>query len=109
MGKFQPGKSGNPGGRPKEVAEVKALARQHTEEAISTLATVMKDTTAPPSARVMAAGTILDRGWGKAPQHLTIEKTPLDDLDPATLAALADALAGTANSVTERDAGTTRH
>src|SRR5260221_6360467 len=106
---FKPGVSGNPTGRPKENAEVKALARQWTEEAIRTLADVMRDTTAPPSARVMASSTILDRGWGKAPQHLTIEKTPLDELDPATLAALADALAGTKISVAESDEGSTRH
>jgi hypothetical protein len=34
---FRNGQSGNPGGRPKEVAEVKALARTHTITAIETL------------------------------------------------------------------------
>jgi Family of unknown function (DUF5681) len=33
---FQKGRSGNPGGRPKVVAEVKELARQHTGKAIET-------------------------------------------------------------------------
>ena len=31
---FQKGKSGNPGGRPRVVAEVRELARAHTAEAI---------------------------------------------------------------------------
>src|SRR5207244_11467027 len=37
---FQPGQSGNPGGRPKEDAPVRDLARQHTAEAIRKLATM---------------------------------------------------------------------
>ena len=35
---FQKGKSGNPGGRPKVVGEVQALAREYTTEAIETIA-----------------------------------------------------------------------
>ena len=35
---FKKGESGNPGGRPKEVAEVRELARKHGPEAIERLA-----------------------------------------------------------------------
>ena len=38
---FQKGHSGNPGGRPKVVAEVKELARTHTGKAIETLVSIM--------------------------------------------------------------------
>ena len=38
---FKKGQSGNPGGRPKVVAEVKELARAHTGEAIKTLVSIM--------------------------------------------------------------------
>ena len=38
---FKKGQSGNPGGRPKVVAEVKELARAHTGEAIETLVSIM--------------------------------------------------------------------
>src|SRR5262249_27104083 len=37
-GQFRPGTSGNPGGRPAALAEVKQLARQHTALAIQKLA-----------------------------------------------------------------------
>lgn len=70
-GKFQKGKSGNPGGRPKENAEVKELARAHTEEAIRTLVKWMKSKNAKAS--VAACNALLDRAWGKATQPLSGE------------------------------------
>jgi hypothetical protein len=69
---FQKGQSGNPGGRPKEIVEVKELARQHTPEAIATLARIMMNAKAMDAARVAAANALLDRGWGKAAQSLDV-------------------------------------
>jgi len=65
---FQPGTSGNPGGRPKGLSEVIALAREHTDLAITTLVDIAKQTKAAPAARVAAASALLDRGWGKPAQ-----------------------------------------
>jgi hypothetical protein len=64
-GRFQPGQSGNPGGRPKDIGRLKELARKHTEEAIATLAAIMRDNKEPAAARVRAAEAMLDRAWGR--------------------------------------------
>lgn len=65
---FAKGKSGNPGGRPKEDANLKELARARTVDALKTLVDVMGSTDSPPAARVSAACAILDRGYGKPTQ-----------------------------------------
>jgi hypothetical protein len=65
---FQKGHSGNPGGRPKVVAEVRELAREHTGKAIETLVSIMTNTKGAPAARVSAANALLDRGYGKPPR-----------------------------------------
>jgi hypothetical protein len=67
---FQPGQSGNPGGKPKGLAEVQQLARAHTVTAINTLAQIASAAKAPPAARVSAAQALLDRGWGKPMQPM---------------------------------------
>ncbi len=62
--------SPNPRGRPKmpkTVKEVRDLARQHTPAMIEVLARVATNPKSPPAARVAAASSLIDRGWGRAP------------------------------------------
>jgi hypothetical protein len=63
MTRVQKGRSGNPGGGAQKGAggEIEALARQHTDTAIATLAEVCGNRGAAPAARVAAATALLDR------------------------------------------------
>lgn len=70
---FKPGQSGNPGGMPKGARDIKALAREHAPTALETLAAIMSDSLTPPAARVAAANSLLDRGYGKPVQEITGE------------------------------------
>lgn len=63
---WKPGESGNPGGRPKENAEVKALARSHCRAAVEELARLMASE--DEKTRLAACNAILDRGLGKPAQ-----------------------------------------
>ncbi len=81
----------------KKVADVQSAAREFTTEAIETLADVMNDAKAPPSARVAAANILLDRGHGKAVQHIEAEINLYDGLnldEKRILLAALDALDG---------------
>ena len=64
----------------KATADVKAVAATYTTAALETLAEIMQDGTAPHSARVAAANSLLDRAVGKPRQeleHAGGEKEPL--------------------------------
>lgn len=78
---FKPGQSGNPGGRPKHVTHVRELARKYTEEAIEALVDVCRSSKSD-SARVAAATSLLDRGYGKPlqPVEQEVSKLPDDEL-----------------------------
>jgi len=56
----------------KPVLDIRSLARVHTESCIRSLATIAAKGESE-SARVTAISTLLDRGWGKAPQAHTGE------------------------------------
>ena len=71
---FKPGVSGNPGGRPKVIGEVRDLAREHTVTAIDTLVSIMCNENVAAAARITAAQAILDRGYGKPSQSMRIEE-----------------------------------
>ena len=88
---FEKGKSGNPGGRPKVIGEVQALARQYTTEALETLRDIMRDKKAPHAARGYAANSILDRGYGRPSQTIssTGQDKPPDQMTDAELLAIA--------------------
>ena len=56
----------------KAPADLRSLARAHTELGIQTLAGIARNSTSD-AARVSAASALLDRGWGKAQQDGNVQ------------------------------------
>ena len=69
--KFEKGKSGNPGGRPKESQELKAIFLAACPGAIEKLIALLDS--ADPDLRLKAIKEVLDRSLGKAAQAITGE------------------------------------
>ncbi|GEM_PF-1742499 len=62
------GVSGNPGGRPKVLEEVRSLARQYTIDAVNALVSALKR----PGERVAAAKVLLAYGYGSPVQAVEV-------------------------------------
>jgi hypothetical protein len=77
--KFPKGKSGNPGGRPKVLGEVQALARQYAPTAIVELARLALKAK-NETARIAAIRELLDRGYGRSRQAMEITAPAGDPL-----------------------------
>ena len=74
---FQPGKTGNPGGRPKKTEEertLEAMCKDKTPQALSTILHIMEEGEQERS-RLSAAQYIIDRGWGKAKESVELSGT----------------------------------
>jgi hypothetical protein len=95
---FQKGQSGNPGGRPKIMADVREAARAHTKEAINTLVANLSDENG--NVRNAAAVALLDRGYGKPPQAIVGDS----DFDPVRVRVMGMTIEQIERSIHELDA-----
>lgn len=91
---WKKGQSGNPSGkasrpdtvaRREEVRHVRELCKEHSLQAVEALIDVMNSKTAPPSARVAAANSVLDRGWGKPTMEINATVSSYDNMSEAEL------------------------
>jgi hypothetical protein len=81
QGRWLPGASGNPGGRPRgAVRRIRSLCQDAAEAVIHEMIGLALDPTQRARDRISAANIILDRGLGKASSEM-----PDDDDEPVDL------------------------
>jgi hypothetical protein len=91
---FAPGKSGNPGGRPKKTQaeyDLEAACREKTPDALGVMVRLMS-AAKQDSVKLQAALSIIERAHGKPLQRSEVRTGPLDGLPPDEAKALLDAI-----------------
>lgn len=87
------GKRPGAGRKPGTVTSAKRaladLAKDHAEAAMKTLVEIAKDKQAPHAARVSAATAILDRGYGKPAQAMTVGNPDGTPMGPSIIQIVA--------------------
>src|SRR5688572_16469200 len=75
-GRFRPGVSGNPGGKPRGEAEVRQAARAHTAAALEVLARALRSR--QERVRLLAADLVLTRAYGRPGPEVDTEARALE-------------------------------
>lgn len=70
---WQPGQSGNPGGKSKTEAQIATVARSHAPEMVGILMEIARSKKQSGAARVMAVQELFNRAFGKAPARVLVE------------------------------------
>jgi hypothetical protein len=100
-GGFKPGRSGNPGGRPrKAIGDLSAEARKYAGLALETIVKICAEAKMDRD-RLAAARELLDRGFGRAVQavDLIMMGKKLTELSTAELIALNERFASLSAAV----------
>lgn len=92
-GKFLPGVSGNPSGRPKSAIGARIACRMLSDEALEVIATLMR-TSPDDKVRVMCATRIRDEAFGKpvAMTEMPADEVQVEQLTDETLLKLAESV-----------------
>lgn len=73
---FQPGQSGNPNGRKPLPLDIVELCREFTKKGVEKLIAIAEMDASDPAilgVQVRAVDSILNRGWGTAPQTVIMQ------------------------------------
>ena len=71
---FKPGQSGNPKGRPKKDKQLADKIQEKTDQLVNQLFQLATSEETQDSVKIQAINTLLDRGFGKAPQTLDVNQ-----------------------------------